>query len=157
IDELAKPGGRAPRQSIVPSAHALEHAPLADLLVVLATERRSGTLTVTTARGSGEVRLVDGDIADAVYVRLEGLKAIARMLGERDGTATFTPGAPAIMRRIQRATREIVVEAQALVERASALRAKAADIATGTLLVAEVAPGETLSEIDQHVLSRLRV
>ncbi len=148
---------RTSHASLAPSAHTLENAPLADLLVVLATERRSGTLTVTTPKGSGEVRLVEGDIADAVYVRLEGKKAIARMLGERDGTATFAPGAPAIMRRIHETTRVLVGEARSLVERAAALRAQAADLLTSTLLAVEGASPDSLSEIDQHVLTRLRV
>jgi hypothetical protein len=157
IGELAKPNDRAPRQSIVPSDHALEHGPLADLLVVLSTERRSGTLTVTTAKGSGEVRLVEGDVADAVYVRLEGVKAITRMIGERDGTATFTPGAPAIMRRMSDATRAIVAEARALVEKATELRARAGELATSTLLASEGSQPEGLDEVDQYVLARLRV
>jgi CheY-like chemotaxis protein len=157
IGELARPNERGTRPSIVPSAHALEHAPLADLLVVLSTERRSGTLTVTTAKGSGEVRLVEGEIADAVYVRLEGLKAITRMLGERDGTATFTPGAPAIMRRIHGTTRELVAEATKLVERAMSLRASAGELATSTLLATEGSLPEGLGEVDQHVMARLRV
>jgi hypothetical protein len=150
-------GGRGSLASLAPSAHTLENAPLADLLVVLATERRSGTLTVTTPKGSGEVRLVEGDIADAVYVRLEGRKAIARMLGERDGTATFAPGSPAIMRRIHETTRVLVTEARVLVERAAAVRAQAGDLMTGTLLAMDGATADSLSEIDQHVLSRLRV
>jgi len=157
IGELAKPNDRGSRQSINPSAHALEHGPLADLLVVLATERRSGTLTVTTSKGSGEVRLVEGEIADAVYVRLEGLKAITRMIGEREGTATFTPGAPAIMRRMTEATRTIVDEARSLVEKAATLRAGAGELATSTLLASEGSQPDGLSEVDQHVLSRLRV
>jgi hypothetical protein len=157
IEQLAKPHERTSRASLVPSAHTLENAPLADLLVVLATERRSGTLTVTTPKGSGEVRLVDGDIADAVYVRLEGRKAIARMLGERDGTATFAPGAPAIMRRLHESTRALVTEAKVLAERATATRAQAAELTQGTLLALEGATSDSLSEIDQHVLSRLRV
>ena len=153
----ASNGPRTSHASLAPSAHTLENAPLADLLVVLATERRSGTLTVTTPKGSGELRLVEGDIADAVYVRLEGKKAIARMLGERDGTATFAPGAPAIMRRIHEATRTLVGEARALVERAAELRTQAADLLTSTLLAVEGASPDSLSEIDQHVLTRLRV
>ena len=150
-------GARTSHASLAPSAHTLENAPLADLLVVLSTERRSGTLTVTTPKGSGEVRLVEGDIADAVYVRLEGKKAIARMLGERDGTATFAPGAPAIMRRIHESTRALVTEARALVERAGALRAQAGDLVTSTLLAVDGASSDSLSEVDQHVLTRLRV
>jgi len=90
-------------------------------------------------------------------VRLEGKKAIARMLGERDGTATFAPGAPAIMRRIHESTRALVGEARTLVERAAALRAQAADLVTSTLLAVEGASPDSLSEIDQHVLTRLRV
>ena len=48
------------RPSLVPSSHALENGPLGDLLVVLATEKRAGTITMTTAKGSGEIRLVEG-------------------------------------------------------------------------------------------------
>ncbi|MDB4943793.1 MAG: Response regulator [Labilithrix sp.] len=158
IAEYARPGAPDPQASFAPSAHTLENAPLADLLVVLATERRSGTLTVTTAKGSGELRLVDGDIADAVYVRLEGKKALTRMLAERDGTATFAPGAPAIMRRIHEATRALVAEAKLLAESAAALREQAKDLATTTLLAVEASGGsEGLSDVDQHVLARLRV
>lgn len=159
IEQLTKPhdAARQTHASLAPSAHTLENAPLADLLVVLATERRSGTLTVTTPKGSGEVRLVEGDIADAVYVRLEGKKAITRMIGERDGTATFAPGAPAIMRRLHETTRALVNEANALVEHTRELREKAGELLTTTLMAVDGATADSLSEIDQHVLSRLRV
>ena len=157
IEQLAKPRDRVSRGSLAPSAHTLENAPLADLLLVLATERRSGTLTVTTPKGSGEVRLVEGEIADAVYVRLEGKKAITRMLAEREGTATFAPGSPAIMRRIHEGTRALVNEARALVEKAVTLRASTTDLASGMLLAHDGASGDDLSEVDQHVLTRLRV
>ena len=158
IEQLSASGAgdRTSRASLAPSAHTLENAPLADLLVVLSTERRSGTLTVTTPKGSGELRLVEGEIADAVYVRLEGKKAITRMLGERDGTATFAPGAPAIMRRIHETTRALVTEARALVDRAAALRAEAGELVSSTLITVD-GPADSASEIDQHVLSRLRV
>lgn len=159
IETLTSGGGRADRSahaSLAPTAHALEHGPLADLLVVLATEKRSGTLTVTTPKGSGEVRIVDGDIADAVYVRLEGKKAITRMIGERDGTATFAPGAPAIMRRIHEPTRPLVTEARELVAKTAELRERAAGL-FGTMLLAVETQAEDSSEIEGHVLARLRV
>ena len=161
IGELANPAtvSERPRYaSLAPSAHSLEHGPLADLLVVLATERRSGTLTVTTAKGSGELRLVDGDIADAVYVRLEGLKAVTRMISEHEGTATFVPGAPAIMRRITVPTRLLVEEARGLAARALELRARAGTMLENTLIAADgVSNGDSLSAVDQHVMARLRV
>lgn len=157
IGELAKPDERPRHTSLAPSAHALDNARLGDLLIVLATEKRSGTLTVTTEKGSGEVRLVDGDVVDAVYVRLEGKKAISRMIAERDGTATFTPGAPAIMRRIHEDTRTLVESARAAAARASELRARVHDLSVGTLVAVDGATDGGLTEIDQHVITRLRV
>jgi len=160
IQELAKPptSSESPRHlSLAPSSHALEHAPLADLLVVLATEKRSGTLTVSTSKGSGEIRLVDGDVADAVYVRLEGLKAVTRMLAEREGTATFAPGAPAIMRRIDVPTRALVDEARALADKAAKLRERVGTLANGTLIAGDGAASDTSSAVEQHVLARLRI
>jgi hypothetical protein len=158
IEQLVDPDlARIPRTSLSPSAHSLENAPLGDLLLVLSTERRSGTLTVTTAKGSGEMRLVDGEIADAVYVRLEGKKAITRMLGELQGGVTFVPGAPAIMRRIHESTRILVAEARALVERIVQLRIRAADLFTGMLLAIEGGSQDNITEVDQHLLTRLRV
>ena len=160
IGELANPtvvSERPRHPSLAPSAHSLEHGPLADLLIVLATERRSGTLTVTTSKGSGELRLVDGDIADAVYVRLEGLKAVTRMIAEHEGMATFVPGSPAIMRRIMVPTRTLVEEARGLAERARQLREQAGTLATGTLIAADSGLGDTGTAVDQHVIARLRV
>ena len=54
--------------------------------------RRTGVLSVTTAIGAGEVRMADGEVLDAVYRRLEGEKALYRLLGEREGTFAFVPG-----------------------------------------------------------------
>ena len=154
IEQLSGSPSRPRGGSLAPSAHALENASVADLLVVLSTERRSGTITLTTTRGSGEIRLVDGDVVDAVYVRLEGVKAISRMIAERDGNATFTPGAPAIMRRIHERTRALVDE----------LRERAGELATNTLvaldgnLAAEASSTRTpSSEVALDVLTRLRV
>jgi hypothetical protein len=124
---------------------------------VLAAERRSGTLTVTTSKGSGELRLVEGDVVDAVYVRLEGLKAVTRMLSEREGTATFAPGSPAIMRRIHVPTRVLVEEARTLADKAAELRVRAGSLATETLIAADGVSGDSASAIDQHVIARLRV
>ena len=103
-------------------------------------------------------RLVEGEIADAVYVRLEGKKAIARMLGERDGTATFAPGAPAIMRRIHESTRTLVDRgASARRARRRGPRRRLASSSRARSSRSKVASADSLSEIDQHVLTRLRV
>jgi hypothetical protein len=156
IRELARPSGPEARHlSLVPSSHEIEHASIADLLIVLATEKRSGTLTLSTTKGSGEIRLVDGEVADAVYVRLEGVKAITRMIAEREGTATFAPGAPAIMRRLNLRTRTLVEEARTMADHAAALRKRVGELADGTLIAIDGSTDE--SPIGEHVLARLRV
>ena len=156
IQAMAKPSdGDARHHSLAPSSHGLEHASVADLLVVLATEKRSGTLTLSTAKGSGEIRLVDGEVADAVYVRLEGVKAVARMIAEREGTATFAPGAPAIMRRLNVRTRTLVEDARTMAEQAADLRKQVGELANGPLVALDGASEE--SAIGEHVLARLRV
>jgi CheY-like chemotaxis protein len=149
-------GGRARPSIISPSAHALDAGSVADLLLVLGAERRSGTVTVTSPRGSGEVRLVEGDVVDAVYERLEGTKALARMVGEREGTATFAPGAAAIMRRMQGSTRALLAEAREEVERTRERLARAGDLAE-TAFVAVDGSAESLSGAELHVAARLRL
>lgn len=149
--------GRARPSTISPSAHALDAGSVADLLLVLSTERRSGTVTVTSPRGSGEVRLVEGEIGDAVYERLEGPKALARMIGEREGTATFAPGAAAIMRRIQGATRTLLSTARVEVEKTRELLVRAGDLAQSAFVAVDGASADSLSGPEQHVVTRLRL
>lgn len=72
----------------------LEQMSLLDLLQLLAMNKRSGVLSVLTTGGAGEVRLVDGEIVDAMLRRLEGEKALFRLLGERDGSFAFLPAPP---------------------------------------------------------------
>lgn len=157
IEQLSRPSQRPQGSSLAPSAHVLENGSVGDLLVVLATEKRSGTITLTTPRGSGELRLVDGDVVDAVYMRLEGAKAITRMISERDGNATFTPGAPAIMRRLTESTRDLVQAARTDSARAAELREKAGELAKTTLIAVDGVSGEGLNAIEMDVLARLRM
>ncbi|HEX3849909.1 MAG TPA: DUF4388 domain-containing protein, partial [Polyangiaceae bacterium] len=60
----------------------LQQIGILDLLQLLSMNRRSGSLSITTQAGAGEVRVADGEIVDAVYRRLEGEKALYRLLGE---------------------------------------------------------------------------
>jgi len=82
-----------------------------DLLQLLSMNRRHGTLTLQTALGTGEVRLLDGEIIDALYRRLEGQKALFRLLGEREGTFSFVSGAStSLLRRIDAPTPSLLME-----------------------------------------------
>jgi len=82
-----------------------------DLLQLLSMNRRSGTLTLQTPLGTGEVRLLDGEIVDALYRRLEGQKALFRLLGEREGAFSFVSGASmSLLRRIDAPTPSLLME-----------------------------------------------
>ncbi|EYF03599.1 DUF4388 domain-containing protein [Chondromyces apiculatus] len=110
----------SPRPSRNPSAQEtrgdLQQVPLIDLLQLLSINRRSGMLSLTTPSGAGEVRLAAGEIIDAVYRRLEGEKALFRLLGERDGHFAFTPGEPSTVRRILGQTSSLLLEAMRQVD-----------------------------------------
>jgi CheY-like chemotaxis protein len=88
----------------------LQQIGILDLLQLLSMNRRSGSLQVTTQAGAGEVRLADGEIVDAVYRRLEGEKALYRLLGETEGVFSFASGAAHSLRRIVLPTRTLLLE-----------------------------------------------
>jgi CheY-like chemotaxis protein len=88
----------------------LRQVSLVDLLQLLSMNRRTGTLTLTSPAGAGELRLVEGEITDGVYRRLEGEKALYRLLGEAEGTFAFATGSPSPLRRIQTSTSMLLME-----------------------------------------------
>ena len=88
----------------------LQQIGILDLLQLLSMNRRSGSLQVTTQAGAGEVRLADGEIVDAVYRRLEGEKALYRLLGETEGVFSFASGTAHSLRRIVLPTRTLLLE-----------------------------------------------
>jgi CheY-like chemotaxis protein len=88
----------------------LHQVSLVDLLQLLSMNRRTGTLTLTSPAGAGELRLVEGEVTDGVYRRLEGEKALYRLLGEAEGTFAFASGSPSPLRRIQTSTSVLLME-----------------------------------------------
>ncbi len=121
----------------------LEQMPLVDLLQMLSMNRRSGVLGVTTVAGAGEVRLSEGEIADAVYRRHEGEKAFYRLLGEREGRFAFSPGPPKAARRIASPTSVLLMEAMRQVDEVKRLR-KELSPAGEALLVEELSGARTI-------------
>lgn len=90
---------------------ALGQVSVTDLLQLLGMNRRSGALTLQTPLGTGEIRLVDGEVVDALYRRLEGQKALFRLLGERDGIFSFASGASmSMLRRIDAPHHSLLME-----------------------------------------------
>jgi hypothetical protein len=109
IGEVVSRGPSSMRpDTYAPSTFGLGETRLADLLATFSEEGRTGTFTIVTAHGSGEIRMHEGDVVDAVYVRVEGLKALARLASERQGRATFYPSKDRVVRRMREPTPALV-------------------------------------------------
>lgn len=109
-----------------------------DLLQLLGMNRRTGALSISTMSGVGEVRLEDGEVVDAVYRRLEGEKALYRLLGEREGTFSFAGGYASALRRVQTPTHSLLMEGMRRVDEVAVLKARL-PLSDALLLVCPVA------------------
>ncbi len=103
----------------------VQQMPLVDLLQLLTMNQRSGVLSVTAPGGSGEVRLTDGQIFDAVYRRLEGEKALFRLLAAPSGQFAFVPGEGS-PRKISTPTNALLMEAMRQIDELRQLRREVA-------------------------------
>lgn len=131
----------------------LQQVSTVDLLQLLAMNRRSGTLSINTAVGAGEVRIKNGEIVDAVFRRLEREKALYRLLGETDGTFSFVGGMPQFLERIQTSTSSLLMEGLRQLDDAARLRSNLA--LDGAALLAIAPPGPDTSEAASRVLETL--
>lgn len=131
----------------------LQQIGILDLLQLLSMNRRSGALSITTQVGAGEVRLADGEIVDAVYRRLEGEKALYRLLGETEGVFSFASGAGQSLRRIVLPTGTLLLEGMRHIDEARERRS-ALDAEEDAFLA--IVPPETAArEAGQRVLEVL--
>jgi hypothetical protein len=71
---------------------------------------RTGSLTITTSVGVGEVRLGRGEIVDAIYRKVEGTKALFRLIGETEGSFAFMSGVTTAQRRMEESTQALLLE-----------------------------------------------
>lgn len=70
---------------------SLSQIPLVDLLQVFGIHKREGTIRVESSGRVGEILLRDGSIISAREGRVEGEKALFRLLTWQEGTFEFTP------------------------------------------------------------------
>jgi CheY-like chemotaxis protein len=87
----------------------LAQLPLTDLLQILAMNRRSGRLALSLGSERGEIALGEGRPVGARHGEVEGEKALFRLLGWREGTFAFHPGAPGPV-RIKRGMEDALME-----------------------------------------------
>ena len=81
-----------------------------DLMQILGMNRRSGRLALERGSERGELWVAEGRPVNARLGRVEGEKALFRMLAWTEGTFTFTPGTPPGKPRINRTTDDALLE-----------------------------------------------
>lgn len=159
VDGIVKRVYAMPSHSVPAAAETgdfrgdLQQVSVADLLQLLSMNRRSGTLSVTTPSGSGELRLMDGEVVDAVYRRVDGEKAVFRLLGETEGTFAFATGAQQTLRRIERPSHGLLMEGMRQIDEIRSLRDSLRLGDDALLAVVTESPGAP--EVEQRVLDVL--
>jgi CheY-like chemotaxis protein len=89
---------------------SLSQLGIPDLMQILGLNKRSGKLSLERGSERGEISVADGLPVNARLGRVEGEKALFRLLTWTDGTFTFAPGTPAGKARIQRAMDDALLE-----------------------------------------------
>jgi CheY-like chemotaxis protein len=119
----------------------LEALPLVDLLRAIQTNKRSGAVQITAPDGGrGEIYFRDGAVVDAEVGRLSGLDAVCRLF-------SWSAGRFEIEWKSIRRKDAVALESGALL--LEALRR----LEEWRRLLADVAPLETIFEVDYHVLA----
>ncbi len=148
---LAIPPRRAPVSTAKGDVRGdLGKVSLVDLLQLLGMNQRTGTLTLTTPAGAGEIRFTEGEVTDAAYRRLEGEKALIRLLGEVDGTFAFSSGQPAALRRIKQPLNNLLMDG--LRQQDEVKRARASLCKEGDAILATAQPDDDEAEIPRSIL-----
>ena len=133
----------------------IEQVSVVDLLQLLGMNRRTGALTLTTPSGVGEVRLVEGDIVDAVYRRLEGEKALYRVLAEQSGSFAFVSSLGTSLRRVETPTHHLLIDGMRRIDEVAARRESLK--AGSDALLSVVPPAADAPEVEHRVTEVLSV
>lgn len=135
----------------------LQQVSVLDLLQLLSMNRRTGTLTLVAPSGQGEVRLTEGEIVDAVFRRVEGTKALFRLLAETEGTFSFVSGTTSHLRRVTDPTHVLLLEGMRHADEIRLIleRLSASEDALQSTELPET--DATLSKLERQVLAALEV
>ncbi len=88
----------------------LAQLPLADLMQIMAMNRRTGRLTLHHGSERGEIQISNGRPVNARINDIEGEKALFRLIGWKDGTFAFHPGPAPARSKIERAMEDALLE-----------------------------------------------
>jgi DNA-binding response OmpR family regulator len=89
---------------------SLTQLPLADLLQILAMNKRTGKLTLSNGQQRGEISISLGRPVNARLGDVDGEKALFRLIGWREGSFAFVPGPPPGRPRIDRTMEDALLE-----------------------------------------------
>ncbi|MCE9668067.1 DUF4388 domain-containing protein [Myxococcus stipitatus] len=89
---------------------SLSQLSIPDLMQLLGMNRRSGRLSLERGNERGEIAVVEGRPVNAKLGRVEGEKALFRLLAWSEGTFTFSPGTNQVRVRINRAMDDALLE-----------------------------------------------
>ncbi len=118
----------------------LAQIPLADLLQILAVNRKSGVLSVEREGARGGISLAEGRVAEARVGTVAGEKAVYRLLGWHEGQFAFAPGPAPAARPMDKKLDELLLEGLRQSDEAAVLLP--ALPAPGDVLELAVAPAE---------------
>jgi hypothetical protein len=96
--------------------------------------RATGMVSVTTSAGAGELRLARGELVDAAYSKLDGVKAVHRLARETEGSWSFTNASSLVMRRITMSTADLLRQVPMENERVKELEGALGDLSGWALL-----------------------
>jgi CheY-like chemotaxis protein len=134
----------------------LAQLPLADLMQILAMNRRTGRLTLLHGTERGEVTLSNGRPVNARTGDVEGEKAMFRLLGWKEGQFAFIPGPAPARSRIDRAMEDALLEGARQTDERDRLLKSLPPLRTRVSLAAGAAPPVEPHPVTAEVLALLK-
>lgn len=89
---------------------SLSEISIPDILQILSNARRTGLLSITSNKGTGEIYLDSGRVVDAIYGGLRGEEAFYQIVGWEDGTFSLDPDVLMLGSTINRSTDGLIME-----------------------------------------------
>ncbi len=89
---------------------SLSEISIPDILQILSNARRTGLLSITSSKGTGEIYLDSGRVVDAIFGGLRGEEAFYQIVGWDDGTFNLDPDVLMLGATINRSTDGLIME-----------------------------------------------
>ncbi|MBU8899731.1 hypothetical protein DRW03_22870 [Corallococcus sp. H22C18031201] len=135
---------------------SLTQLSIPDLMQILGMNKRNGRLALERGAERGEISVAEGRPVNARLGRVEGEKALFRLLAWTEGNFTFTPGTSAARPRISRAMDDALLEGMRQSDEVNRLLPKLPPRHTRLLLAPDVVLPDELHPVTAQVVELLR-